>query len=103
MSTKITAAIAAGLVSATLGFSAPPAQKQTQQESGVAKAIAFERAKDAADARQARLEAKHPSVQEPAAANLASPGNEANRSTENSTPPPARHKAGDAGPGSVDR
>jgi pectin methylesterase-like acyl-CoA thioesterase len=37
-------------------------QKQKSQDEGVAQAIAFERAKDAADARQARIEAKQPTV-----------------------------------------
>jgi len=36
--------------------------KQAQMSEDMRKAIAFERAKDAADARQARLEARHPSV-----------------------------------------
>jgi len=35
---------------------------QTQMSRDMQEAIAFERAKDAADARQARLEARHPSV-----------------------------------------
>jgi hypothetical protein len=37
-------------------------QQQKSEDQGVAQAIAFERAKDAADARQARIEAKHPTV-----------------------------------------
>ena len=37
-------------------------QKSKSQDEGVAQAIAFERAKDVADARQARIEAKHPTV-----------------------------------------
>jgi hypothetical protein len=37
-------------------------QKQKSQDEGVAQAIAFESAKDAADARQAPIEAKHPTV-----------------------------------------
>jgi pectin methylesterase-like acyl-CoA thioesterase len=37
-------------------------EKQKSEDQGVAQAIAFEKAKDAADARQARIEAKHPTV-----------------------------------------
>jgi len=67
--------IAAGLALAPCGFSQQPKKKAStpKQDEGVAQAIAFERAKDAADARQARIEARHPTVQEPG---------EANRSTE---------------------
>jgi pectin methylesterase-like acyl-CoA thioesterase len=50
------AALALPLVAATKD------QKQKSQDEGVAQAIAFEKAKDAADARQARIEGKHPTV-----------------------------------------
>lgn len=39
-----------------------PPQNPRDSDRGVQQAIAFQRAKDRADARQARLEARHPSV-----------------------------------------
>jgi hypothetical protein len=55
--------VSAAFVLAPLCQAADP-QKRTgnRQDSDMARAIAFQRQKDAADARQARLEAKHPSV-----------------------------------------
>jgi len=60
--------IGAALVLSPLGFAqqSPNSQQkaaQPQRESdGVQQAIAFQRAKDRADARQAKLEERHPSV-----------------------------------------
>ena len=69
-------------------------QPQRQQMSqDMREAIAFEHAKDVADARQARMEARHPSVPVP--------GDEhsANRSEEEN--PGAGRPVTDAGPGKV--
>ena len=55
--------IAMAVLALPLGsVAAPKQQKQKSENQGVAEAIAFEKAKDAADARQARIEAKHPTV-----------------------------------------
>jgi hypothetical protein len=65
--------IGAALLLSPLGFAQQPQKAaQPQRESkvaqprgesdGVQEAIAFQRAKDRADARQAKLEARHPSV-----------------------------------------
>jgi hypothetical protein len=43
-------------------ISAETSQKQSGMSADMREAIAFQRAKDRADARQARMEAKHPSV-----------------------------------------
>src|SRR5258708_2847507 len=51
----------AGLVFAPM-IAAETPKKQTGMSEDMRQAIAFQRAKDRADARQARLEAKHPSV-----------------------------------------
>jgi hypothetical protein len=62
------ARLLAGFVSAAfvLGPLCQAAEPQkptnTRQDNDMARAIAFQRQKDAADARQARLEARHPSV-----------------------------------------
>jgi len=64
----LTGVIGAALVLTPLGFAQQPPNSQQkaaqpQRESdGVQQAIAFQRAKDRADARQARLEKRHPSV-----------------------------------------
>ena len=50
-----------GLLLAPLGFAATP-KKRPAMSSDMQRAIAFERYKDMAAARQARLEARHPSV-----------------------------------------
>jgi pectin methylesterase-like acyl-CoA thioesterase len=47
---------------ATKNQTATKQQNQKSRDNGVAQAIAFEKAKDAADVRQARIEAKHPTV-----------------------------------------
>jgi hypothetical protein len=60
--------IGAALVLSPLGFAQQPQEDpqkaaQPQRDSdGVQRAIAFQRAKDRADARQAKLEERHPSV-----------------------------------------
>lgn len=60
--------IGAALVLSPFGFAQQPPKSQQkaaqpQRESdGVQQAIAFQRSKDRADARQAKLEARHPSV-----------------------------------------
>jgi hypothetical protein len=64
----LTGVIGTALILAPLGFAQqqdakPKVSHQAQSETeGVREAIAFQRAKDRADARQARLEAIHPSV-----------------------------------------
>jgi hypothetical protein len=60
----LTGVIGAALVLSPLGFAQNSQQKaaQPQREDGVQQAIAFQRAKDRADARQAQLEKRHPSV-----------------------------------------
>ena len=69
--------------------SPPKEPKKQQMSEDMREAIAFERAKDAADARQARLEARHPSVPAPGSENSA------NRST---TPPQDGKTVKDKGP-----
>jgi hypothetical protein len=64
----LTGVVGIGLTLSPLGFAQQgqnnPAKVSAQQNEakGVQAAIAFQRAKDRADARQARLEARHPSV-----------------------------------------
>jgi hypothetical protein len=53
--------LSAGMVFAPMVLAATP-KKQTGMSEDMRQAIAFERAKDRADARQARLEKIHPSV-----------------------------------------
>ncbi len=69
--------LASGLVLATAAFAQTPKKtkansdrNQTTMSQDMRQAIAFERAKDRADARQARLEARHPSVPPPNAERL---------------------------------
>ena len=52
----------AALAMPLLNVAATKNQRQKSPDEGMAQAVAFERAKDAADARQARIEAKHPTV-----------------------------------------
>jgi len=59
--------LASGMVLATVAFAQTPKKTrttdtQTPQPETLQQAVAFERAKDRADARQARLEARRPSV-----------------------------------------
>jgi hypothetical protein len=61
MRARLVIAIAA-LIPPLMAQTAPKQQKRESQDNRVAQAIAFEKAKDAADARQARIEAKHPTV-----------------------------------------
>jgi hypothetical protein len=61
-----------------------------QMSADMREAIAFERAKDEADARQARLEARHPSVP------VSGAENGANREEKDSTP--RKDKVKDPGP-----
>jgi hypothetical protein len=83
--------VSAAFVLAPLCQAADP-QKRTgnTQDSDMARAIAFQRQKDAADARQARLEAKHPSV---------GYSNSAERSADRAS----GNEAGDPGEGQVQR
>jgi hypothetical protein len=63
--TLLTGLIGAALVLTPLGFGQQAQENQhpkKEDAAGVQRAIAFQRAKDRADARQARLEARHPSV-----------------------------------------
>ena len=64
MCTKLLAGVVmAGFFLSPYGFAADGPQKKKDQSSDeMAQAIAFERQKDAAAARQARIEAKHPTV-----------------------------------------
>jgi hypothetical protein len=66
--------LASGLVLTTVAFAQTPkkvqtnsGQSQTRTSEDMRRAIEFQRAKDRADARQARLEARHPSVPSPSA------------------------------------
>jgi hypothetical protein len=69
--------LGAGMVFAPLVLAGESAKKKnTGMSEDMREAIAFERAKDRADARQAQLEARHPSVFY---------NNNANRSDENSS------------------
>ncbi len=54
--------LGAGLLFGTLASAATPKKRQARMSDDMRRAIAFQRAKDRADARQARLEARHPSV-----------------------------------------
>jgi hypothetical protein len=84
--------LASCFVLTTVAFSQTPkkaqtnsGQSQTRMSDDMRRAIEFQRAKDRADARQARLEARHPSVPAPSA----------ERSADDSTvkdpgPPPVR-------------
>ena len=56
--------IGAGMLVAplTFGQTTPAKRNEPAMSQDMRQAIAFERAKDRADARQARIEAKHPSV-----------------------------------------
>jgi hypothetical protein len=64
----LTGVIGAALVLSPLGFAQQPQNSQQKaaqhqgESDGVQQAIAFQRAKDRADARQAKLEERHPSV-----------------------------------------
>jgi hypothetical protein len=77
-------------------------RKPTQTDSDMARAIAFQRQKDAADARQARLEARHPTISDPNSAERTAdrdvsgqrgpdPGeglHQSGKQPDHSTPPP---------------
>jgi len=54
--------VSAGFLLTPFVFAADQAKKKDKESDDVAQAIAFERQKDAAAARQARMEAKHPTV-----------------------------------------
>jgi len=54
--------VTAGFLLSPFGCAADRPQKKDQSSDEMAQAIAFERHKDAAAARQARIEAKHPTV-----------------------------------------
>ena len=91
------ARLLAGFVSAAF-FLAPLCQaadrqksSESKQDSDMARAIAFQRQKDAADARQARMEAKHRSV---------SYSNSAERSADRDV---TGRQGGDPGEGQVQR
>ena len=58
----LTGFLGTALVLAPLVSAASPDKKSSGMSDDMRRAIAFQRAKDRADARQARLEAKHPSV-----------------------------------------
>ena len=63
MLTKLLAGfVTAGFLLPPLVVAADKPQKKTSESDEIAQAIAFERQKDAAAARQARIEAKHPTV-----------------------------------------
>jgi hypothetical protein len=50
------------MVFASLGFAADSDKNSSRMSADMREAIAFQRAKDRADARQARIEARHPTV-----------------------------------------
>ena len=54
--------ISAGVLLSPFAYAADPPQKKSKVSDDMAQAIAFERHKEAAAARQARIEAKHPTV-----------------------------------------
>jgi hypothetical protein len=54
--------VTAGLLLSPVVFAADKAEKKSKANDDMAQAIAFERHKDAAAARQARIEAKHPTI-----------------------------------------
>jgi hypothetical protein len=54
--------VTAGFVLSPFAYAADRPQKKNRVDNDMAQAIAFERQKDAAAARQARIEAKHPTV-----------------------------------------
>ena len=54
--------VTTGFLLTSLVFAADQPKKNSKESDDMARAIAFERHKDAAAARQARIEAKHPSV-----------------------------------------
>ena len=84
--------VSAAFVLAPLCQAAEPQKRlENKQDSDMARAIAFQRQKDAADARQARLEAKHPSV---------SYSNSAERSADRDV---TGQQVGDPGEGQVQR
>jgi hypothetical protein len=64
----LTGVVAAGLTLSPLGFAQQRQDNQSKvsgqqnEANDVQRAIAYQRAKDRADARQAKLEARHPSV-----------------------------------------
>ncbi len=63
MQTKLLVALASvGLCCAPLATAADSAHRRRARSDDMRRAIEFERAKDRADARQARREARHPSV-----------------------------------------
>jgi hypothetical protein len=82
--------LGAGLVFTTLASAASPKKKQGQMSDDMRRAIAFQRAKDRADARQARLEARHPSV-------TYNNANSANRSAEEAPAPQQGRRVKDPG------
>ena len=57
---RILLTLGAAAAIAALPAQAESRRKSSEEEEGVQRAIAFQRAKDRADARQARLEARHP-------------------------------------------
>ena len=63
MHTKFLAGlVTAGVLLSPFVYAADALQKKNKESDDMAQAIAFERHKDAAAARQARIEAKHPTV-----------------------------------------
>jgi hypothetical protein len=54
--------VTAGFLLSSVAFAADQPRKKSSESDEVAQAIAFERAKDAAAARQARIEARHSTV-----------------------------------------
>ncbi len=60
---KLLMGLVAGLCLVSAGFAADSPRRERAQSDDMRRAIEFQRAKDRADARQARREARHPSVQ----------------------------------------
>ena len=91
MKRLLAAVLGCGLCGASALWAAPPKPRNNavQMSADMREAIAFQRAKDAADARQARLEARHPSVP---------PAEDENGANRVATPSSNRHKVVDPGP-----
>jgi hypothetical protein len=80
MNTRLLAGLlGAGLLLAPLSLAADKKPKSKQMDDDMARAIAFERYKDMASARQARIEAQHPTVSYSNADRSVDSDNDANR------------------------
>lgn len=93
MNTRFLAvSIGAGVLAATLAYGQSTPKKQPAISEDMRQAIAFERHKDLADARQARQEAIHPSVTYNTSANRSMEESEPGRPVKDAGPPPKKDK-----------